>query len=108
LFFSRGKPQVRAVINPKQSVTVADSFEASLKAAGHLGAVHVAAVELGRRLAEKLDSGDLTQAQRFLAVLKALGLTVNTDSSERGEGGRSTGNPLDELRARRQARNNRA
>src|SRR5690606_3544966 len=108
LIFSRGKPQVRAVMSEEQSVTVAESFEESLKAAGHLGATHVAAVELGRRLAAEIDLGDLTQAQRFLAVLKALGLTVNTDSSERGEGGRSTGNPLDELRARRQARNNRA
>ena len=95
-------------MNEEQSVTVAESFEASLEAAEHLGATHTAAIELGRRLAAKLDSGDLTQAQRFLSVLKALGLTVNTDSSERGEGGRSTGNPLDELRARRAARNNRA
>ena len=94
-------------MNDQQSVTVAESFEASLEAAGHLGATHMAAVELGRRLAEQLDAGDLTQAQRFLAVLKALGLTVQVSETERGESG-STGNPLDELRARRQARNNRA
>src|SRR5690606_21519949 len=107
LFFSRGKPQVRAVMSEEQSVTVAESFEESLKAAGHLGAVHVAAVELGRRLAAQIDAGDLGQAQRFLAVLKALGLTVQVSETERGDRDIST-NPLDELRARRAARNNRA
>lgn len=89
---------------------VREAFEKSLKAAGHLGETHQAAIELGRILAERLDYGDTECASKFLSVLRALGLTVNAPKAakQKGGDGESAASPLDELRARRLARQNRA
>lgn len=93
------------------STTFAAEVNASLEAgAAHLTDLDSAAVHLARFYADGLDAGEdpAKIGPLLLATLTALGLTPKARTASIGgrTDGNSTssGNPLDELRARRSAR----